>query len=117
MNIVRTLADWRIIGGLVAIGASVSLLAPSMVAAAIPLLIVAACPVSMVVMMRSMGTRETHPSPSSDYSGDRRRQLQDQLSAKRLEQLQLEQEVARLETATPAVEDSAPTADVPAGAS
>lgn len=117
MNVLQTLADWRVVAVLVAIGAGVALLAPNMVAAAIPLLVVAACPLSMVVMMRSMGSRETHASPSPDGSGDRKSQLQDQLAAKRLEQLQLEQELARLEGATPPGEDPSPTADVRARAS
>ena len=117
MSILRTLADWRVVAVLVAVGAGVALLATNMVAAAIPLLLVAACPLSMVVMMRSMGSRETHASPSPDGSGDRRSQLQDQLAAKRLEQLQLEEELARLEGATPPGEDPAPAPDVPARAS
>ena len=117
MSILRRLADWRVIAVLVAIGAGVAFLAPNMVATAIPLLVVAACPLSMVVMMRSMGSRETHPNPSPDGSADRRSQLQDQLAASRHEQVQLEQELARLETAEPAVEGAAPSADVAARSS
>ena len=91
---VRTLADWRVVAVLVAVGAGVALLAPTMISAAIPLLIVAACPLSMVVMMRSMGNHEPRPA---NRSRDRRGELRDRLAELQLERLQLEQELARLD--------------------
>lgn len=93
----RTLADWRAVAVLVAVGVGVALVAPNLISAAIPLLIVAACPLSMVVMMRSMGSHEPSPSVVPNRSRDRRDQLQEQLAAMQLEQLQLEQELARLD--------------------
>ena len=44
----------KVIAGLVALGVAVFLLAPSTFSAALPLLILAACPLSMLLMMRSM---------------------------------------------------------------
>ena len=73
-------------------GIALALYAPSLVAGAIPLLLVAACPVSMFVMMRSMsghapdrGSRATPPSASdlrhelADLA-ERQRRLEAQLA-------------------------------------
>lgn len=46
--------NWKVVGGLAAIGVAVWITAPQMVAAILPLLILAACPLSMVFMMRAM---------------------------------------------------------------
>ena len=73
-------------------GVAMALYAPSLVAGAIPLLLVAACPVSMLVMMRSMsghapgrGSSATPPSASdlrhelADLA-ERQRRLEAQLA-------------------------------------
>ena len=116
MSVLRTLADVRVVAVLVAVGVGVALIAPNMISAAIPLLILAACPISMVVMMRSMGGHESSPRVGPDRSLGRRGQLQDQLAAVQLEQLQLERELARLDDAddrvTGAVQGPAAPADV-----
>ena len=66
-------------------GVALALYAPSLAAGAIPLLLVAACPVSMLVMMRSMsghapeqGARPTPPTVS-----DLRQELADLAERKR----------------------------------
>ena len=97
MGILRACADWRVVGVLVAVGAGVALFAPNLVAAAIPLLIVAACPVSMILMMRTMGDHQPKPNMGPEGFGDRRSHLQDRLAATQLERLQLERELARLD--------------------
>ena len=99
MSMLRTLADWRIVAVLIAIGVGVALVSPNLIGAAIPLLIVAACPVSMVVMMRSMGGHGPSPSVDLNRADDRRGRLRDQLAAIQLERLQLEQELAGLDDA------------------
>ena len=119
LSILRACADWRVVAILVAVGAGVAVLAPNLIAAAIPLLLVAACPLSMLVMMRTMGGHQSNPSPRLDPAAvDRPAQLREQLVAARLEQQQLERELARLESAdrVPTAESrgNAPAADVPA---
>ncbi|MCI0344902.1 MAG: DUF2933 domain-containing protein [Chloroflexi bacterium] len=61
-----------------------------LVAAAIPLLVVAACPLSMVLMMRSMGHTSAPPNtaPGVDRPTDLRRELAD--LAERQRQLEAE---------------------------
>lgn len=61
----------KVITALVAAGAGVFLVAPSAFYAALPLLILAACPLSMIVMMRGMnGMSGKQCSPSSTEDGD-----------------------------------------------
>lgn len=100
MSILRACADWRVVAILVAVGAGVAVFAPNLIAAAIPLLLVAACPLSMLVMMRTMGGHPSNASPKLDLGAvDRPAQLRRLLAATQLEQQQLERELARVESA------------------
>jgi hypothetical protein len=47
--------SWKVIAGLAAVGAGVWVLAPQFAGAAVPFLILAVCPLSMLIMMRGMG--------------------------------------------------------------
>lgn len=47
--------NWKVVAGLAAVGVGIWVLAPNLVGAALPLLLVAACPLSMLFMMRGMG--------------------------------------------------------------
>src|SRR5260221_13876157 len=48
--------NWKVIAGLAIVALGVWVLAPQLLAAALPVLILAACPLSMLLMMRAMGT-------------------------------------------------------------
>ncbi len=48
--------NWKVIAALAGFGVVTYALAPGLAAAAVPLLILAACPLSMLVMMRAMGS-------------------------------------------------------------
>lgn len=48
--------NWRVIAALAAVGAGIYLLAPGAAGAVVPLLILAVCPLSMLLMMRGMGS-------------------------------------------------------------
>lgn len=66
--------NWKVLAALAAVGLGVYALAPNLVAAATPLLVLALCPLSMLLMMRAMGSgsarsRET-PSNGTDTSGE-----------------------------------------------
>ena len=101
MSFLRACADWRAIVLLVAMGAGVAALAPNLIGAAIPLLLVAACPLSMLVMMRAMASHPGLPSATSvDGTGpDRPSRLRERLASTRLEQDRLERELAQAESA------------------
>ena len=74
-------------------GLVVAVIAPSLAAAAMPLVLVAACPVSMLVMMRSMSGHA--PGRTADPSPDRARDLPRELADLAERQRRLEAELAR----------------------
>lgn len=100
MSILRACLDWRVLAVLLGVGAGVAAFAPNLIAGAIPLLIVAACPLSMLVMMWTMGRHSSGPHGTPGRgSTDTPSQLRERLAATRLEQQQLEREIARLDSA------------------
>lgn len=60
----------KIMAGLAAVGVGIYLYAPGLLAAALPLLILAICPLSMVFMMKAMGggmnSSESHSNNATD---------------------------------------------------
>lgn len=48
--------NWKVIAALAAIGIGLYALVPGAATAALPLLVLAACPLSMLLMMRAMGS-------------------------------------------------------------
>ena len=59
--------NWKVVGGLAVIAIIIGIIAPKLLLGAIPLLIVAACPLSMLFMMRGMqrGQSQQVQQPSS----------------------------------------------------
>jgi hypothetical protein len=88
----RACLDPRVLAALGAAGVAIWVLAPGLVAAVIPLLILAACPLSMLVMMRSM-SRHSAMSAGGEHElalrrelaelHERQRQLESQLAESR----------------------------------
>lgn len=95
----RLCINWKVVAGL-AWGAFVLwLVVPNFFWLALPLLIIAACPLSMLVMMRSM--RRQHTSLTQAEGSSHTAEVQ--LTVVRAQQEPLGHEIARLET-TQAVE-------------
>lgn len=93
MNILRACFDWRVLAGLAASGIAVYLVAPGVIVAAIPLFLLAACPLSMLLMMKAMsGRRPVSELPLRRVDGDRVAALRQELAdlSSRQEQLSLE---------------------------
>ncbi|MBA2633378.1 MAG: DUF2933 domain-containing protein, partial [Chloroflexi bacterium] len=93
MNILRACFDWRVLAGLAASGIAIYLLAPGVIVAAIPLLLLAACPLSMLLMMKAMSGRQpAFELPPGRVDGDRVAALRQELAdlSSRQEQLNLE---------------------------
>lgn len=112
MKVLRACYDWRVITALAAVGGGVVLFAPSLIGAALPLLIVAVCPLSMMIMMKTMGGHDQNATPAAAAQPmDRVEQLRTELAASRLEQQRLARELEGLETpAAAAVRPTQPTA-------
>ncbi len=59
--------NWKVVAGAVAFAAGLVLFAPAQVSALAPLLIVAVCPLSMLLMMRGMqGSKSSQATEVSD---------------------------------------------------
>lgn len=54
MNMLKMCLNWKVLAGLAAVAAGIYVLAPQAFAAAVPLLVLAACPISMIFMMKMM---------------------------------------------------------------
>lgn len=93
MNILRACFDWRVLAGLAALGIAIYLVAPGVMVAAIPLLLLAACPLSMLLMMKAVsGQRPASELPVGRVDGDHVAALRQELAdlSRRQEQLNLE---------------------------
>ena len=67
MAFVKMCVNWKVVGALSLVGIAVLALAPRLVGAALPLLVFAACPLSMLLMMRRMS--RDRPGPSDPAPG------------------------------------------------
>ncbi len=54
MKAPKTCLTWKVLAGLAAVGVGIYLVAPDLALAAIPILLLAACPLSMLLMMWGM---------------------------------------------------------------
>jgi len=68
LKLLRMCLNWKVLLGLGISGVAIWAIAPNMVLAALPLLLFAACPLSMVVMMwtmrHAMQGRQGSPTPT-----------------------------------------------------
>ncbi|MBW3556529.1 MAG: DUF2933 domain-containing protein [Actinobacteria bacterium] len=81
--------NWKVIAALAAIGLGLYALAPGAATAALPLLVLAACPLSMLLMMRAMGSMGgggcKTKNDASDTNSDEVAQLRSEVAALRAE--------------------------------
>jgi hypothetical protein len=54
MQMLKHCLNWKVIAGLAAVGIGIYFVAPNLVAAALPILVLAICPLSMLLMMWGM---------------------------------------------------------------
>jgi len=114
MNMFKMCLNWKVIGGLAVVGLGVAVFAPNLIGAALPLLFLAACPLSMLLMMGAMkggmkdmgskgGACSTEPEQAEQPVRDTRPQTEriagrtGELAALRRRQESLASEIAALE--------------------
>lgn len=91
---------WKVVAGLAFVGLGVWVIAPNLVWAALPVLILLACPLSMLLMMRGMSVGQCAVQPQHEgqlTSGERTHE--EQLAALRAQQATIAREIAELEVA------------------
>lgn len=89
--------NWKVLAGLGAVAAGVLIFAPGAAFAVLPLLLLAACPLSMVVMMfamKGMGPRNHEGSVAQTQTDASVESLRGRLAGLRDEERQLEQELS-----------------------
>jgi len=92
--------NWRVLASLAAVGIALWVWAPHLLVVAIPLLIVLACPLSMLLMMRGMHGGQCATAPTLSRQGGRASSAEaDRLVALRAQQTTLAREIATLEAA------------------
>ena len=100
--------NWRVLAGLAAVGLGVWVVAPNLVWTALPLLLLAACPLSMLFMMRGMQggqcasqpAQATHPVGVAGTREEQLAELKAQLGDVQGQQAAIAREIAELETAS-----------------
>lgn len=96
MRFLRACYDWRVITVVTAVGIGTYVTAPRLVATVVPLLLLAVCPLSMLLMMRSMGSQEA-AEPVIDVAEASPTALRRKLAAIARQQTQLTAELEALE--------------------
>ncbi|WP_162924772.1 DUF2933 domain-containing protein [Rubrobacter indicoceani] len=79
MKTLKMCLNWKVLAGLIAAGVGLYFLAPELALAALPILVLAVCPLSMMLMMWSM--RGTEDKESGLASEERLASLREQQMA------------------------------------
>jgi len=80
--------DKKVLAGAAVAAAAIYVLAPNLIGAALPVLVMAICPLSMLLMMKAMSRRDDAAEPARDNGAD-------------AELAELRREVAELRQARP----------------
>jgi uncharacterized protein YlxW (UPF0749 family) len=101
-KILRMCVNWKVLLGAAVAGLVLWVVAPGALAAIIPVVLVAVCPLSMLLMMRAMhdGPATNGGGDAGEESADRGRALADlkaQLARTQQEQETLSRRIARME--------------------
>lgn len=86
-NLLGMCFDWRALTGLAVVGIGIWLVAPQLIAPAIPILVILICPLSILLMARMMGSSMQQPPPAISPAV--------RLAALEREQARLDAEIAR----------------------
>ncbi len=70
MEALRMCLNWKVLAGLATVGAGVYVLAPQLMAEALPVLLLAACPLSMLLMMWSMQRTRGQDERTTEETND-----------------------------------------------
>lgn len=70
MRMLRMCLNWKVLAGLAVVGGGIYAVAPGLAAAALPILLLAICPLSMLFMMKAMQKDESNNGPQSLVTSD-----------------------------------------------
>src|SRR6266566_2635094 len=105
VDCVQMCLNWRVLAGLAVVGLIVLVVAPQLIWAALPILLIAACPLSMLFMMRGMaGNRNATTQIQGDQlpagltRDERLAELQSRMSSMQDEQEAIARQIAEIES-------------------
>ena len=103
MKMLKMCLNWKVIAGLAALGVGTYVVAPNLAAAAVPLLLLAICPLSMVLMMWGMqrGGGAEGRAPREVDEADAGLTREEHLARLRTEQADLAGRIGELEQEGP----------------
>lgn len=101
--------NWKVLAGLAVVGVGIWLVAPQFALAALPVLLVAACPLSMLFMMRGMMRGGDQQASQSCQASDTQPTREERLAALKNQEEALTAQIAELEQAENPVLSSAQT--------
>ena len=102
MNALKMCLNWKVLARVAAVGAGLLVFAPGLAVAALPFLVLAICPLSMVLMMGAMNGKGQASPPSAVEVGQQPRNR-----AARLAELAAQQQALASQIATLEAEDEA----------
>ena len=101
MNMLKMCLNWKVIAGLALVGVALFAYAPGLAAAALPFLVLAICPISMIFMMKAMNGGvggDSKPNQGRAMSGEEQPEgHQGQLDLLKAQQQELAATIAELE--------------------
>jgi hypothetical protein len=105
MKMLKMCLNWKVLASLAAVGVGVYLFAPGLLAEAVPILLLAVCPLSMLLMMLTMKDMQGHHGearerqlPQENYTGLTR---EEQIARLRAQQAALGEQIDALERSEP----------------
>jgi hypothetical protein len=100
MKMLKMCLDWKVLASLAAVGVGVYLFTPGLLAEAIPILLLAVCPLSMLLMMWSMqhAQGQGEQTPQDTDAGLTR---EERIERPRVQQAALTDRIGELERAEP----------------
>lgn len=114
-RMIRMCLNWKVLAGLALVAVGVGVYRPDLFGAALPILLLAACPLSMLWMMRSMNQGEGMGAQSTQtsYSSDDPAILRAQINMLAAEQEKVSERLARLSSSRRSIEDERRSASTP----
>jgi hypothetical protein len=96
-KMLRACLNWKVIGALALLGLGIWSVSPNLLAAALPVLLLAACPISMLLMMRGMQGREGSPTDAEQRTSRIAPSRDVRLAELKSQQQAIDREIASLE--------------------
>lgn len=97
MKMLKMCLNWKVLAGLGVVGLGIYLVAPDLMVAALPILLLAACPISMLFMMKAMQGNQGGAHESQQINQEAGPMREEDLARLRAQQVALDDQIEALE--------------------